>query len=160
MTRQRLLSSALLSISLALFGHPADAWGDDTEDLLGYALEGELEEVQRLLDKGVDANAADEDGESALMFAASCGCPEVVAALLAAGADPNRQNSYGQTALSSAVISDGEADNEELRPLYIRIVELLLEAEADPSIADSDGKRPIDHAREYYGLEHMVKLLE
>jgi ankyrin repeat protein len=48
------------------------------------------------------------------MFGAGSGEVEVVRLLLEAGADPNRRNASGQTALMSVVIADGETDVEEM----------------------------------------------
>ena len=45
--------------------------------------------VKALLAKGANVNAADEEGHTALIFAAFNGRAETVKLLLAAGADPN-----------------------------------------------------------------------
>jgi ankyrin repeat protein len=63
------------------------------------AMRGDTTQVQQLLDKGVDVNAKDSNGETALMEAAGNGHTEVVKQLLAKGADVNAKSSYGYTAL-------------------------------------------------------------
>ena len=51
-----------------------------------------------LLARGVDANAADRDGRTALHFAAHRGVrPDIVRSLLEAGADPHRRDVAGRT---------------------------------------------------------------
>jgi len=51
------------------------------------------------LAKGADVNAQNEDGDTALMFAAGNGHIEIVQELLAKGADVNAKDRYGKTAL-------------------------------------------------------------
>ena len=132
---------------------------DSEDDLFSYAGGGEVEEVQRLLDQGVSPNAADEDGETALMFAVGSAVPEVVGVLLEAGADPNSKNSDGLTALMAAAIGDGEMDDEDMRPDYLKIATLIVEAGAQVDARDNDGKSALDHAR-WYRLVEMAELLE
>lgn len=135
------------------------AASDADEELLGYAMEGEAEEVARLLAAGADPEAADEYGETALMFGASSSNVEVVRLLLEAGADPNRRNDDGVTALMAVVITDGETDVEEMYPLNTEVARALLEGGADKSVTDDEGRTALDLARDY-GLAHMVALLE
>jgi ankyrin repeat protein len=80
-------------------------------------------------------------GGNALIPAAHHGHPSTVRLLLEAGLDVNHVNSLGWTALIEAVIlGDGG-------PVYQEIVGLLVDAGADPAIADKDGVCPLDHAR-------------
>ena len=77
--------------------------------------------------------------------------PEVilagVAALLAAGADPNARKAKGRTLLHRA---SGTGD--------AALMSLLLEHGADPRIADDDGKQPLHYAAGA-GLEESAELL-
>jgi ankyrin repeat protein len=59
-----------------------------------------------LLDAGAKVNAANNDGETALMLAASNGIINNVRALIMAGADVNARDKQGKTALMLA----GEAN--------------------------------------------------
>ena len=68
----------------------------DVHTLHFAASSGHVEVVTALLDVGVDIEARDKCGWTALRFAASSGHVEVVTALLDAGADPKAKNSDGQ----------------------------------------------------------------
>ena len=58
--------------------------------------------MQKLLARGVDVNAKDKDGGTALMAASAQGHLDVVQALLENGADVKAKGSNGTTALSVA----------------------------------------------------------
>lgn len=79
--------------------------------------------------------------------------------LMAAGADVNAMSSDGETALIAVAISDGEADIEEMHPVYVDIAGMLLEAGAKADARDSGGQTALDHAHSY-GLDELVKVLE
>lgn len=80
-----------------------------------------------LLDLGVDTNATEADGATALHWAVYRDNADMVSALLQAGADPSANNRYGVAPLSLAA-QNGNA----------RILELLLDAGADPDTAMGD----------------------
>lgn len=63
-----------------------------------------IDGIELLLSHGADINAKDDTGASPLHLAARWGDPEIVAALLAKGADREAGNNYGLTPLAS--ISD------------------------------------------------------
>lgn len=74
-------------------------------------------------------------------------------ALLETEIDVDHVNDLGWTALLEAVLlGDGG-------PVHTGIVQMLLEAGADRSIADRDGVTALEHARER-GYDEMVRLLE
>ncbi len=66
------------------------------------------------LDAGVDANLANQKGDTLVMLAAYHGHAETVRALLERGADPNRANDRGQTPLAGAVF---KGEDEVVRAL-------------------------------------------
>ena len=70
------------------------------------AKKGELSDMQRLIDSGVDADAADEDGRTAMWFAAQ-GDKAVVVALRKAGASFDCADAFGQTPLMRAAQVSG-----------------------------------------------------
>lgn len=72
--------------------------------LVGAAALGHSDVVKLLLDKGADANAKDENRETALIMAVSKGHFEVVKLLLEKGADVNMKAVYCKTALDIAQI--------------------------------------------------------
>jgi Ankyrin repeats (3 copies) len=68
-------------------------------------------ELKEVLKQGVDVNAVDPEGHSALMYAANLGLIDNVRVLLAAGADAEKKSKKGATALSVA-----EQENNYFRP--------------------------------------------
>ncbi len=81
---------------------------------------------------GAAVNAADTQGKTALMYAASKGNTQVVRLLLEAGADVNFANRRGETALLEAACY-GRAG----------AIRALLQAGADVNARDKDGKTPL-----------------
>jgi ankyrin repeat protein len=72
--------------------------------LVVNAAAGDIAKVRQMLDRGVDPNAADSGGWTALHLAAGHGHLDVVRALLDRGADPARPNKMGDTPLHVAVV--------------------------------------------------------
>ena len=102
------------------------------------AADGQVEEVIRLLAAGTNPNAQDDNGWSALHFAAQAVSPGVTEALLAGGAQTELKDSFGNTSLSTAVFeSRGNGS----------VIQLLRRAGADPHAANSSGVTPISLAR-------------
>ena len=86
-------------------------------------------------------------GETALHITAAYDRIAATEALLEAKADINAENQKGRTPLAKAVIWK-----------RVDTVALLLEAGADPSIADADGWLPSNHAANA-GVDAIVDLL-
>src|SRR5712691_9460658 len=78
----------------------------------------DVKAVESLLRQGVDPNSRNQEGATALMYAALDAGPSMMKLLLANKANPNGQSSAGATALMWAA---GDADK----------VRLLIEAGAD-----------------------------
>ncbi len=117
---------------------------DDTgqNPYLIVTAEGYLEFLQLLLRNGADPGVTDDEGGTGLIHAADGGHVEIVRVLLDTGVDVNQVNTYSWTALLEAIIlGDGG-------PRYTEIVRLLVEADADVNIADSEGVTPLEHARQ------------
>jgi ankyrin repeat protein len=70
--------------------------------LINACREGQLDRVELLLAGGVDVNAQDKLGWTALMYASANGQKDTVELLLAKGADVNAQDEYGRTVLMLA----------------------------------------------------------
>lgn len=89
---------------------------------------------------------------TALIAAAHLGHHVVVARLIAGGAPLDHINNLGWTALIEAVVlGDGG-------PNHTKTVQILVEAEADKSIADRTGMTPLQHAISR-GYDDIVLLL-
>ena len=90
---------------------------------------------------------------TALMLAASTSSTsfnlEIVTELIRAGARVNAQNDMGLTALSCAA----------LRSQSPAMVEVLLDAGADPRIEDQFGQTPLDYAKDVPALKRVLKRL-
>lgn len=95
--------------------------GDGTSPLMWAALEGDVEMLRSLLDRGADPKTRNDAGASALLWAV----PDVakVALLLDRGADPNAKSNDGRTPLMVAAGIHGASP----------VVKLLLDRGANPS---------------------------
>jgi ankyrin repeat protein len=78
------------------------------------AVAGVVAELEERLKSGVDVNAKDRYGQTALMLAAHRGHLEAAQALLRHGADPNVTAKYGLCALMLAILGGHEAVAREL----------------------------------------------
>ena len=167
-------------------GADAKAAGPDgATALIAAAWGNHLAVARRLIAAGADVNVQDRTQQSAYLIATSEGHAELLDLTLAAGADVARKDSYngtgliraahhghvevisrllatpieidhvnrlGWTALLEAIIlGDGGARHTET-------VRLLLEAGADPALADGQGVTPLQHA-ERRGYEAIASLL-
>lgn len=91
------------------------------------SLNGQLSQVMDLLAAGQDVNSADEDGRTALMYAAYNGHAELLKRLLEKGALVNLCDTNGRTALMLAASGP-----------FPEAVKLLLSHNADPNLADKE----------------------
>jgi ankyrin repeat protein len=125
---------------------------DDISALMKAIDDGQITEVRRLLEAGVNANAMDEDGQSPLMAAACANNVKALDLLLQYGADVKRAYADGWTALHMAVdfsidstIQRGGAPGDE--PLDA--IFWLLAHGADVSAETERGETAVDFARVY-----------
>lgn len=109
-----------------------------------------LEEVEELIRKGADVNAKNEEGRTALMYAAEFNKnPEVIKVLLTNGADVNAKDKDGETALMSAVAFNKNPE----------VIQVLLNNGADMNAKDEIGRTALDFAL-VNNNEEIVELLE
>jgi ankyrin repeat protein len=123
-------------------------------------LADDLGALARLLDEGVDIDAKDDHGQTALMSTARDGRTEVVRFLIGRGADLNHTAKYHLTALMLAVVN-----------ARVPIVRALVDAGADLATRGTgapgfDNKTALDlaAARADYAASHqlgeIVRILE
>lgn len=114
------------------------------QSVLDHAREGRTAELVHAVDAGVPVNLTGATGDSLLMLAAYHAHPDTVIALLARGADTERVNDRGQTALGAAVFRRSEP-----------IVTALIGAGADPD----GGGRSAREIAAFFELPEMAALL-
>ena len=101
---------------------------------------GDIEVLKAALAAGVDVDARDGQGWTALMHAVNKGYPLLVGPLLAAGAGVDVRAPDGATALFMAAAHG-----------HTEVVVMLMKAGADISIRGPKGKTAVDVARARYG---------
>jgi ankyrin repeat protein len=98
------------------------------QKLLDAACQGNWRRIKKLLNSGVDVNAKNEYGRTALHYAAYSGSAATARELLARGADVNAKDVSGWTPLRHAE-HYGKID----------VVRILVDAGADVNATDKDG---------------------
>lgn len=124
-------------------------------DILNIAISHKNPDLARwALANGIDPTMVTSIYQgSALIYACHQGQVEIVNMLINAGAPLNRINNIGWTALlETTVLGDGSEK-------YQQITRLLVDAGADKTIADRNGKTPLDHAKER-GHKEIVEILQ
>jgi len=122
-------------------------------DWQGAAERGDAAMLSRLIDQGLDIDALDRYGQTALMLVAQNGHLEAAQLLVNAGADRDHTAKYHLSALMLAVINDRTS-----------IAELLIAAGADTELQGTGapgfaGKTALDLAEDL-GRESVSHLLQ
>lgn len=138
-TRANHVEAARILIQSGADVNAKDAIADSP--YLYAAAAGRLEILRLCLHHGADLSSLNRYGGTGLIPAAHHGHVEVVHELLKTRISIDHVNRLGWTALLETVIL---GDGSEA---YIAITQALVEAGADPRLADRDGKTPLDHAR-------------
>ena len=129
----------------------AVAANQDTPWLLAGAL-GHAAILQRMLTAGPDLSLRNRYGGTALIPACERGHVEAVAVLLTSTVDFDHVNNLGWTCLLEIVVlGDGSAR-------HIAVARRVLDAGANPNIADRDGVTPLSHARRR-GFSEIARLI-
>jgi ankyrin repeat protein len=113
--------------------------------MFDLARDGKSDELAAHVDAGLPVNLTNATGDTLLILAAYHNHPETVAALLARGADPARENDRGQTALTAATFRR-----------CAETVTALLGAGADPA----QGAQSALATAEVFDLPDMLELLQ
>jgi len=101
---------------------------DDQTPLMNAVYNGDLEQVNTLVGSGVDLEAKDFEGYTALGYAVYNGDVEMAQKLLEAGANPNAQHDYASV-LMDALYSEN-----------FELASILYAYGADPALEDSAGE--------------------
>ncbi len=117
------------------------------EDYIAAASSGDIDSVQLFHTAGMNVDATDANGNTALIQSAMNGRKDVVEMLLGTGADPTIANSAGRDALISASAKG-----------YDDVARLLIERGADVNAEDEEGWIPLSIAA-YNGHSNIVELL-
>jgi ankyrin repeat protein len=143
---------AVASALLAAGASPnAQASNQDTPWLLAGA-SGRTEIIAAMLPLKPDLSLRNRYGGNALIPACERAHVETVKLLLTSGIDVNHVNNLGWTCLLEIVIlGDGG-------PRHREVARLVLDAGADPNLADKDGVSPLQHARKR-GQNEVAKLI-
>jgi uncharacterized protein len=138
---------------LVYLGADPDAL-DDRHDTpwLVTGVTGSVDMLEVLLPAGPDLRIHNRFGGTSLIPASERGHVAYVRRAVRTGIDINHVNNLGWTALLEAVIL-GDGSNR-----YQQIVTILLDAGADPQIADRDGITPLQHA-ERHGQTEVTRIL-
>ena len=134
------------------------------------AMKGDLVRISQLLERGCNVDTLDQDGRTALIYAAYNGNTNLLRLLIQNGASVNLQDINGSTALMMAssgpypdavkLLLDNQADpnitdrNEHFSALMyassegqLEVAKILLEYKADPFLKDIDGVNALNFAK-------------
>jgi hypothetical protein len=114
-----------------------------------YDAKRQVDTLRCLLDAGVDINAQDKNGASALHRAVRTRCAAAVKLLLGAGADPTLNNLPGSTPFHLAVQNTGRGGSgaDEAKAAQRQIIKDFLAFGVSTTLKDSKGKTVLDWAR-------------
>ena len=124
------LIGCIVGISLMIYGAISPEISPksrDIRDILYAAQKGNIKKVKALINAGIDVNAEDKNGNTALMCAAAYGYTDTVNLLIDKGADVNARSNDGVTALMR-VAWYGKTD----------VAKVLIKAGADLELKDNN----------------------
>lgn len=152
-------------------------------ELADAAAQGDEARVRGIVQQGIDPNATGEQGINPLQFALLSGSVEGVRALILAGANPNRPGLGGATTVHTASMiddpqylqllleygADANARHGKTGAVPLAVAagprtdaqfRMLLQAGADPDLADAAGNTPLHAAAMINAGQHVRLLLE
>uniref|UniRef100_A0A0G4I3K6 Uncharacterized protein n=1 Tax=Chromera velia CCMP2878 TaxID=1169474 RepID=A0A0G4I3K6_9ALVE len=132
------------------------------ESLVHFFSWHEFEELLLLsVSRGVDINAVDRDGWTALMSAAARTRPQHVKLLVENGADVNKQDGQSETTLNLAMPRSpyrASYRDESFISSVRTILDILMDGGADVNARGSEGETAL-HRAVYWGATDVVRCL-
>jgi len=126
-----------------LYDEASGEFIEEETPLMTAVYNGDVEEVKALINKGVDLEARDVDGFTALGIVLFSGENEIGQLLLDAGADPNAQDNYSNVLVGALMNNNYE------------FASMLYKQGADPTLEDSSG----ESAYSYLGVDNEEDFL-
>jgi ankyrin repeat protein len=148
---------------------------DGRTPVMAATVARQTDAVRTLIDAGADVDIRDNRLDNVFLYAGANGLLDILRLANEAGADPAITNRFGGIALIPAcerghvetvryLLEESDVDVDHVNrlgwtglleaillsdggPAHQEIVRLLLEAGADPELADGDGVTPLAHAR-------------
>jgi Zn-dependent protease with chaperone function len=117
---------------------------EEEEGMISYppvvqaVIDEDMDKLQQLIAEGASIDEEDDEGYTALHYAAMWGDLEATKWLIENGADVNTTDNWGSTPIMNAVYNGAGVET----------VKLLLENGADKTLKDSEGKTAYDYAVE------------
>jgi hypothetical protein len=118
---------------------------------------GDLKQLESEYDAGIDINASDETGWTALMLASAMCQESAVRRLLDWGAKPNLKDKNGDTALIGA--SSAFCVDDKSRKAQAKIARMLLDQGADANAQDFTGQTALMAVSKYGSLGALRELI-
>ena len=138
----------LAAFAGCLLAAPGPVFAAEDLPLIDAVKAEDVARVERLLAEGVDVDAPQGDGATALHWASHRDHRDLAARLIRAGASVDAADDHGVTPLALACLNAS-----------VPMVELLLDAGADPSLARSTGVTPLMTAARVGDVEVVRRLL-
>lgn len=124
-------------------------------DFNTFLFNGNIDAAGRLLERGIDINKKEENGNYAMSAAINSDNPEVLNFIIRNGADVNLKMDNGTTGLHIAIdcAIDGMIQNNREEPYQeaMQMIKMLLDNGADLTIKDTDGETALDVINTYSG---------
>ncbi len=115
--------------------------GTEADALVYFAERGELQRLRKKIQSsGIDLDAQDRDGHTAMIAAVRRGKTDVLRVLVEAGADINARGNHGKSPLIECV--SGFLRDQHRQEILL----LLLKSGADPNIRDEWGRTALHYA--------------